>query len=80
MSKKFSENSFFDSLTRNKKFYQIKLLDHNFVNLQYNKLSSIKNKNKPSLVFFDNFLENLEKLDQYITEVIEKNNYKSIEY
>jgi hypothetical protein len=63
MSKKFSENSFFDSLTRNKKFYQIKLLDHNFVNLQYNKLSSIKNKNKPSLVFFDNFLDNLEKLD-----------------
>ena len=63
MSKKFSENSFFDSLTRNKKLYQIKLLDHNFVNLQYNKLSSIKNKNKPSLVFFDNFLDNLEKLD-----------------
>ena len=63
MSKKFSEKSFFDSLTRNKKFYQIKLLDHNFVNLQYNKLSSIKNKNKPSLVFFDNFLDNLEKLD-----------------
>ena len=63
MSKKFNENSFFDSLTRNKKFYQIKLLDHNFVNLQYNKLSSIKNKNKPSLVFFDNFLDNLEKLD-----------------
>ena len=63
MSKKFSENSFFDSLTRNKKFYQIKLLDHNFVNLQYNKISSIKNKNKPSLVFFDNFLDNLEKLD-----------------
>ena len=63
MSKKFSELNFFDSLTKNKKFCQIKLLDHNFVNIQYNKLSSIKNKNKPSLVFFDNFLENLEKLD-----------------
>ena len=63
MSKKFSELNFFDSLTKSKKFYHIKLLDHNFVNMQYNKLSSIKNKNKPSLVFFDNFLDNLEKLD-----------------
>ena len=63
MSKKFSELNFIDSLTKNKKNCQIKLLDHYFVNLQYNKLSSIKNKNKPSLIFFENFLENLEKLD-----------------